>query len=216
MRGESDRVEWKESVPKDALLHAVSALANDLGDSRRRGHLLIGIDGSGSILGVEGDLDKLQQDIASRVRSSRIQPVPSVTVSAVHADGKAVLVVVVEPYPVPPVVEVDGRAWVSIGTTTQLANHADLLRLNERRPLGRRPFDTRPMVGSGLEDLELRPLEEQYRADREVDGDAESFPCFPAWLSQKQFGVEQGAAFVPNAATILMFGKSPQDGCQRP
>jgi ATP-dependent DNA helicase RecG len=41
---EDDRIEWKQSAKdKDGILRAVCALANDLGDSRRPGFLLIGV-----------------------------------------------------------------------------------------------------------------------------------------------------------------------------
>jgi ATP-dependent DNA helicase RecG len=213
LRGESDRVEWKESGRAGRLLEAVCAMANDLGDTKRPGYVVLGVDNAGTVRGVDSDggLDEQQQALASLVRSSKIQPVPSVDVATRTVAGKTVIVVRVEPYAVPPVVEVDGRAWVRIGTTTQRANQADLQRLSERRPQNRWPFDTRPVVGISLADLELGPLRAQYEADRDIDGDMATFPAFDAWLAQHQFGVVQTDQFVPNAASVLVLGKSPQD-----
>ncbi|MCB9876692.1 MAG: putative DNA binding domain-containing protein [Planctomycetes bacterium] len=210
---ETDRVEWKESTRQsDEILHAVCALANDLGNSRQPGYLLIGVSKSGAVVGVdEQRKDELQQQLASRLRSSKIQPVPSASVTDHEWQDRTILVVEVEPYPVPPVVEVDARAWVRIGTSTQKANHADLLRLNERRPWNRTPFDTRPLAGTSIDDLEVRSLRAAHASEQAMDDHSESFPSFESWLAQRQLGTILQIGFVPNATAILLFGKSPQD-----
>lgn len=213
-KAETDRVEWKQSTSqRDPLLQAVCALANDLGDARTPGFVVIGLTKSGALRGIDGDgdIDQQQQEVANRLRSSKIQPVPSVTVNDRLVEGRTLLIVQVEPYPVPPVVEVDGRAWVRIGTTTQRANQADLQRLNERRPLNRMPFDTRPMPTLGIEDLEVGELRRVYGEARDTDEDPGSFPAFESWLVQRQYGTGGDGQFIPNAASVLLFGKSPQD-----
>ncbi|MBM4062788.1 MAG: hypothetical protein FJ265_17085, partial [Planctomycetes bacterium] len=214
LQSETDRIEWKESTrSRDAILESVCALANDLGDSQQPGYLLIGVGKNGSVVGVAsgGSLDQQQVDLANRLRSSKIQPVPSASVAPCEVQGKTILIVEVEPYPVPPVVEVDARAWVRIGTSTQKATHADLLRLNERRPLHRVPFDTRPFPNASLGGIEVGQLERAYQAAKEGDEHADSFPEFEAWLVQKQYGSSQQGRFVPNVASLLLMGKSPQD-----
>lgn len=145
LAGENDRIAWKESAgERDKILRAVGALANDLGGSGRPGFVILGVDKNGRPVGVGApdQRDQQQREIADRLRSSKIQPVPSCSISVVEHAGQDLIVLEVEPYPVPPIVEVDGIAWVRVGSTTRRANEADLQRLNERRPTRGIPFDT--------------------------------------------------------------------------
>ena len=209
---ESDRVEYKRSAgQRDGILEAVGALANDLGGSGEPGYVLIGVGPDGSLSGIEGDLDRIQRDLADRTRSSKIQPVPSVDIELHDVDGRSVIVVRVAPYPTPPVVEVDGIARVRVGSTTRRASNADLVRLNERRPQRSWPFDTRPWPGAGLYDLEIAPLERAWHEARNDDEDPETFPQFEAWLVRQQLGSLADGRWCPNAAALLLHGVRPQD-----
>jgi ATP-dependent DNA helicase RecG len=125
--------------------------------------------------------------------------------------GRTILVLEVASYPAPPVVEHNGHAYVRIGTTTRRATHADLARLNERRPENRQPFDTRPMPSATEHDLDLVGAKRDYEELRNVDAHIDSFPAFEAWLAQRQLGSMKSGRFTPNAAAILILGKSPQD-----
>jgi ATP-dependent DNA helicase RecG len=65
--------------------------------------------------------------------------------------------------------------------------------------------------GSGYEDLDIDTLKAGYEADREQDADAGSFPEFSRWLSvRRSLGEIGDGVFVPTAAALLMYGKSPQ------
>lgn len=209
---ESDRVEWKQSAgQRDGILQAVCALANDLSGSGASGHVVIGVDRRGQPVGVAGDLDEQQRELADRLRSSKIQPVPSTSLELVQTGGHSVLIVEVAPYPVPPVVEVDSVPWVRVGATTRRANDADLQRLQERRPERGVPFDTRPLESATLGDLETTALRSIWTAARDTDADPSTFPAFERWLVQRQIARERRGAFVPTAAAVLMYGRSPQD-----
>jgi ATP-dependent DNA helicase RecG len=121
------------------------------------------------------------------------------------------IVIEVEPYPVPPIVEVDAVPWVRVGPTTRRANQADLLRLLERRPARSIPFDTRPLEGATLMDLDTTKLQASWTVARDADADPATFPTFDAWLDQRQLGRVVMGVFVPNAAAVLLHGRSPQD-----
>nr|VFK79117.1 MAG: Putative DNA-binding domain-containing protein [Candidatus Kentron sp. SD] len=56
LKTETDRIEWKETE-KDTkdIARAVCALANDLGDTREDGYLILGVRKDGTPLGVKGD-----------------------------------------------------------------------------------------------------------------------------------------------------------------
>lgn len=211
LAGESERVEWKQSAsdPSD-LLHAACALANDLGDSRRPGYLVVGVSNNGNIVGIQENPDQAQQKLSNRLSSTRLLPTPSYNIESVEKDNKVILIVRIEPYPVPPVVRVDGTVWVRMGTVTQRAREADLLRLQERRPEYRQPFDYRLLQAATLEDLRLSLLRPMYEAAREGDHDPESFPGLESWLTRKDLGRAHHGVWTPNAAAVLLFGETPQ------
>lgn len=212
-RSETDRIEWKRS-PKDSdgILHAVCALANNLGGAAEPGCLVIGLEKDGSPRGVdEAHLDQIQQDLANRLRSTKIQPTPSFDIAVDRSDtGVALLVITVMPYPVPPVVMVDGVTWIRQGSSTRRATQADLLRLNERRPEHSQPFDLRPVTAATLEDLNLGLLRANHDAERIEDFDEDTFPGLEQWLTQRQLGRPIEGTWRPNAAALLLFGLSPQ------
>jgi ATP-dependent DNA helicase RecG len=216
LRSESDRVEWKESAKSaDDVLHPACALANDLGGSRQDGFVLFGVNKRGEVTGIDDRgqrLDKVQQQIASRLTSTAIYPTPSFDLEVVEWSGKILLALRVHPYQVPPVVTVNTVAWVRKGTTTQRATDADLSRLRERRPEAARPFDTRCLHEAMLDDLEITALGSAYEADRDDDQDPETFPSLEAWLSNRRgLGAPVDGVWRPTAAAVLLHGKSPQD-----
>jgi ATP-dependent DNA helicase RecG len=210
LAAESPRVEWKHSRKNtDEILRAACAFANDLAGSGQPGYLVIGIDKSGRVVG-EDTSDQTIQNLVSRLTSTRILPTPSCTVESAKHEGKNLLVVRVQPYPVPPVVKVDGVAWVRVGTTTRRATEADLVRLQERRPESRIAFDARPCHGASLDDLDLALLRMSYAADRGADQDVDTFPEFDAWLGQGELARHTAAGWTPTNAGVLVHGISPQ------
>lgn len=209
--GESERVEWKQSQADTSdILHAACSLANDLADSRRPGYLVLGIANDGRIVGLPGDLDQEQQKLANRLSSTRLLPTPTYNMEAVERDDRSLLIVRIDPYPVPPVVTVDGTAWIRRGTITERAREADLLRLRERRPENRQPFDYRLVPGATSADLRPSRLRSLYEAARDGDHDPESFPDLEAWLTRRDLGRTVQDVWIPNAAAILLFGQNPQ------
>lgn len=208
---ESDRVEWKQSCrAAGPILQAACALANDLGNSQRPGFIVLGIEKSGHLVGIQGNLDEEQQKLVNRLSSTKLLPTPSCTVSSVEREGKSLLIVCVQPYPVPPAVTLDGTVWIRRGTVTERARESDLIRLQERRPENRQPFDHRLVRGASLEDLSEAELAPLHLAAKESYPDIESFPALSKWLSSKDLGREIEGRWTPNAAAILLFGSDPQ------
>jgi len=213
LRTETDRIEWKRSPQdSDGLFQAACALANDLGASAAPGYLVLGVEKDGAVRGLDRTLlDRIQQDISNRLRSTKIQPTPSFDLTLVDPDpGHSLLVVTIHPYPVPPVVTVEGIAWVRQGSSTCRATEADWQRLRERRPERSQPFDLRPLTGAGLEDLDTRRLRDLYDAARLGELDDGTFPPFERWLTQRQLGRTVAGAWRPNPAALLLYGASPQ------
>lgn len=211
---ESPHVEWKESHLAKDVLDAVAAFANDLSGSGEAGFIVIGLDKLGVPKGryKHGeDSDSVQQSLAALLSSTKILPHPVVSVQPHEHEGHLVFIIRVEPYAVPPVVKVNGTAYVRVGTVTRRASEADIRRLEERRPLHHRPFDTRPCTGAAIDDLNREFLAEQYRAARDIDGDVETFHPFERWLTQRELGHEDPTGWVPNHAALLVYGLSPQN-----
>jgi ATP-dependent DNA helicase RecG len=215
LTGESPRVEWKES-DKDAgmILRAVCALANDLGNSGQPGYLVLGIRDDGHLCGLGYPemvaRDQAQQALASRLGTIKLLPNPSVAIHPFVRDSAWIMVVRVEPYPVPPVVKVDQVAWVRVGTVTRRATDADLLRLEERRPEHGKPFDLRVVPGAMLDELDLRRLAALHAVARDAAGDPEAFPELEWWLGQRELASFREGRWQPNATALLLFGTSPQ------
>jgi ATP-dependent DNA helicase RecG len=215
LRAETERVEWKESPRAlDNVLLPVCALANDLGESKEPGYVVYGVKNSGEIVGLNAagpKLDEMQQQTSSRLTSPAIYPTPSFDLLPLEKDGKTLLVVRVAPQIVPPIVTVDGVAWVRKGTTTRRATSADLSRLQERRPEAALPFDMRVMPLATLDDLEWITLKPEYEAEYADDGTPDSFPTFEEWLTNRlQLGRIHNGLWRPTAGALLLFGKSPQ------
>jgi ATP-dependent DNA helicase RecG len=213
LRTETDRIEWKQSTKDgEEILQAVCALANDLGDSKARGYLLVGVSKEGRVLGVGAKVDQEQQNLANRLHSTKLLPTPAVDIKVLEHAGQTLLLVEVDAYPVPPVVAVNGVAYVRVGSTTCRAREADLTRLRERRPENQKAFDSRPVHGATIRDLNPSLLRAEYEASREADPSVESYPSFEGWLtSRKQLGSTRSGTWVPNAAALLLHGVNPQE-----
>ncbi|MFA7237682.1 MAG: RNA-binding domain-containing protein [Phycisphaeraceae bacterium] len=210
---ETDRIEWKLSTDIEGIYLAVCAFANDLANTGKPGYVLVGVEPkTREVRGVgnEDQLDEIQQKITNRLRSTKLVPTPSFDVQAESYKGKYLIKVIVEPYPVPPVVMVNGQAWVRQGTTTRRATDADLHRLQERRPERSRPFDIRPFPGAQLSDLghELKLV---YEEAESANDDPATFPSYEQWLTQRQLGRVVNDRWIPNPAAILVYGISPQN-----
>jgi ATP-dependent DNA helicase RecG len=207
---ETSRVEWKESRPStEELLRAVGALANDLEGTGQDGHLVIGVDDDGRPVGRDASDAEIRQ-VTDKLRSTRILPHPSCDVEAAELEGRKLMVIRVAPSDVPPIVKVDGVAWVRIGTSTHRATDADLARLNERRPESRIPFDLRSCGVASLDDLDLALLRIEHAAARDDAGDPETFPPLEAWLAQRDLARSTPDGWRPTFAGLLCYGLSPQ------
>ena len=213
LAGEAERVEWKESIRNsNVVFRSVCALANDLGGSNAAGYLVIGIKDNGKVLGLPPNtLDDEQQLISNWLRSTKIYPHPSFSIEIGDVNGLKLLIVRIDPYPVPPVITVDGVCWVRKGSTTVRAIEADQARLRERRPENLKPFDTRLVAEASVADLATGNLREEYESERSVDDDPDTFPSFTQWLTSRQLGAERGGGWLPNAGALLVHGISPQD-----
>lgn len=208
---ESDRVErkeaWAGSTP-DKARQAVCAFANDLPNHGQPGVLIIGArdDGTPANIAVT---DQLLTTLADMKTDGKIVPPPTLTVEARTLKGARMAVVMVWPADAPPV-RYDGRIWIRIGTRRGQASAQDERILNERRRAGDRAFDTHPIRGCDLSELNRLVFENEY-LPRVVAADV---------LAANERSYEQRLAATgmiaalddptPTVAGVLTLGKSPR------
>ena len=209
---ESDLVERKESAADGRKIRRnVCAFANDLPGNGRSGVVLVGVRDDGSCASLPID-DALLTKLANIRGDGDILPLPSMTVQKRVLGGCEVAVVSVEPSADTPV-RYHGRVWVRVGPSVREGSVADERLLTERRRAADLPFDSRPVVSAGLEELDrdflrghylpsavapevlernTRPFDHQLRSLRLVQGDR------PTWGAILAFGLDP-QAFLPGA-----------------
>ncbi len=209
--GESDLVEFKESLAGDSLRkvrHAITAFANSLRGGRTPGVVVIGIKDDGSPAGLVVD-DELLRRLSDIRGDGQITPPPSMTVERRSVLGAWVAVVTVAPSQSPPV-KCDGRILVRVGPTTRLANDQDEIVLNERRRQSSSPADVQPVFAARIGDLDLDYFRQVYLP----------VAFAPEVLEANQRTVEQQLTAtkmissvdeqVPTLLGLLTIGKDPQ------
>ena len=210
--GESERVEFKESLSGDAatgIREAICAFANDLAGHEKPSLVFVGVKDDRTI----GDLsvtDPLLRQLADMKTAGNIVPPPSLMVEKRVLQGKEVAVVTVQPSNSPPV-RYRGVIHVRIGPRRDIATAQDERILNEKRRYGDRPFDLQPIPTAGLSDLNLTQFENEYLTAAFSD---ELLAANDRSLYEQLAATKMIAAADEPTATmlgILTIGKNPQD-----
>ncbi len=160
--GESDRLEWKESLAGDAptkLREAICAFANDL-PGHGFGVAIVGLRDDGQPSGVQISDRDLQQ-LAGMREDGQIVPPPTITVEKRRVGSGEVALITVLASDSPPV-RYRGNIWIRSGPRRSRATAQDERLLNERRRHGDRPYDLSPIRSMTLRDLDVRLFEEEY------------------------------------------------------
>ncbi len=187
---ESQLVERKRSASdRSGLRRNICAFANDLPAHGQPGVIFVGLEDNGDCAGIVVN-DELLKTLAHMRSDGNILPLPSMSVERKILDGCEVAVILVEPAPDPPV-RYQGRVWVKVGPTVQLATPGDESRLAEKRRSGDLTFDQRP-AAAAMDELDIdyfahsylshavasdvltqnvRPVELQLRSLRLLSGD---------------------------------------------
>ena len=211
--GESDCVEFKESLSKDTaakIREAICAFANDLPDHRKPGLVIVGVRDDRTI----GDLsvtDELLRKLADMKTDGNTVPPPSLTVEKRVLQGKEVAVVTVQPSDSPPV-RCKGVIYVRSGPRRGTATAQDERMLNEKRRHGDSPFDIQPVPTAGLPDLNLNQFENEY-LDRAFPDEilAANDRSLDQRLAATKMIVVADDQPTATVSGILTIGKNPQD-----
>jgi ATP-dependent DNA helicase RecG len=208
---ESDRAErksaWSGDVP-DKVRQAVCAFVNDLPNHQLPGVVFIGADNDGRPSGIDVD-DRLLLTLADIKTDGKIIPPPTITVERRVVAGAAMAVLTAWPADAPPV-RYDGRIWIRIGPRRGLATAQDERILNERRRHLDRAFDTTPIRGCPLSELNRVVFEQEF-LPQAVAADV---------LAANERSYEERLASLgmiasvddpaPTVAGVLTIGKSPR------
>ncbi len=158
---ETPALEFKQTARnRDAIGRAICAFANDLSDSGG-GDLLIGVDDRGQAVGTVDTSDRELLALTDFRDNGLILDRPSMMVERAYFNGSPIVRIHVEASLAPPV-RFNGVIWVRPGPTTRRATRDDERVLNERRRSADLPYDSRPVPGSSLEDLDLELCRSTY------------------------------------------------------
>ena len=210
--GESDRVEFKQSLSGDAsekIREAICAFANDLPNYEKPGFIFVGVKDDKTIVGLSA-ADPVIENLAHMKSDGHILPVPSMTVEKQALEDKEVVVIRVEPADSPPV-RCKGVIRIRTGSRRDIATAQDERILTEKRRYKDIPFDIQPIPTSGLSDLNLVHFEHEYLAQA-VDPDI--LAVNERTLEERLAATKMIASVDELSATVmgtLVLGKNPQD-----
>ena len=210
--GESDRVEFKESLSDHArtrIREAICAFANDLPDHKVPGLVFVGVKDDGTI-GNLAVTDRLLQQLTAMKTDGNILPPPSLSVEKQVLRGQDVAIISVQPSDSPPV-RFKGAIHVRTGPRRGLATAQDERILNEKRRSGDRPFDIQPIPSARLSDLNLTQFANEYLAQAFSD---EILVANDRSLNEQLAATKMIVALDQPTATVLgllTIGKNPQD-----
>lgn len=205
---EEDRIEKTISVnDANKFGEAICAFANDLGNHKQPGYLIVGANDDGTKDGMKISEQNLQTLLSFRT-DGRIVPPPSMVVTKFEYPDGELAVVEVQPHFLPPV-RFNGRVCIRAGIRKGYANEADERLLTEKRTAFARSFDVLPCKGSTLDDISIELFKLRYLPSA-IDADtlAENGRELKAQLaSLKFYDLKEDC---PTYAGILMFGTNPR------
>lgn len=196
---EGQTLEFKREFSTD-IVKEVVAFANTEG-----GVILIGIDDDGAVVGLEDDLQRLEERIVNLCRS-RCQPAILPSIEMTQLEGKQILVVRVEegrrkPY------KANEVTYVRVGSTCRHANRDEEYRMFIES--GEIVFEQTPVQGATFADLD-RPKLAHYVELRAPGAVTVNQMPLERLALRLGFVCEEGEELVPTVAGLLLFGQYPQ------
>jgi ATP-dependent DNA helicase RecG len=196
--GENQEVEFKQSFHSSQdISKAICGFANTLG-----GILLIGVTDSKKIIGINEDLDKLQQQISAA--NQTVSPVPLTSIEIFALDNKKIVAIIVQKSPDNTYNTFHGAIYIRVGSTTKRIDgqtHLEFLR--NRQILS---FDENYELSAKIDDLDLEKIK-HYLQERKQSTYLNEHSVEDFLLSSKLASVN-GKFKIKNPA-ILLFGKNP-------
>jgi ATP-dependent DNA helicase RecG len=205
---EGEGVERKRNANDlDSIRETICAFANDLAQRRRPAIIFIGLENNGDCSNI-AVTDRLLTTLAGTRLDGKLTPFPVIAVEQATIDGCTFAFVAVAPTDNPPI-KMDNIVYVRVGPTTRRATTPEEQTLVERRRWGVLPYDAHAVVGSTIDDLDLRRFElEILPALVNPDAVAANSRTLEQRLLALRLIRPDGT---PTTAAILILGKSPLD-----
>ncbi|MBS3059975.1 MAG: putative DNA binding domain-containing protein [DPANN group archaeon] len=195
--GETQEVEFKQSFHSAReVSKAICSFANTFG-----GILLIGISDKKEILGIQSDIDTLQQQISAANQS--VLPTPLISVEIHKVKDRTILVVIVQKSSDNSYHTFHGAIYVRVGSTTKRIDgqtHLEFLR--NRQILS---FDESYETTFSLDEIDIEKVKE-YLTIRKQEKYLESHTLQDFLLSNKL--ASRNAEFKIKNPVILLFAKN--------
>ncbi|MBK6929388.1 MAG: putative DNA binding domain-containing protein [Saprospirales bacterium] len=204
---ESDRLEKTVSTTDTAKFsEAVCAFANDMGNHRKPGYLLVGVNDNNTIAGMQ-ITDEFLRTLSDLRSAGNILPQPAMTVEKVVMPAGEVAVVTVQPSDLPPL-RYKGKVHIRVGPRKAVANEQEERMLAERRSVLAKTFDATPCPDAKVGDLSI-PSFVAYRQQavapdvieanhRDLETQLASLRFFNSTINR------------PTNAGLILFGKNPR------
>jgi ATP-dependent DNA helicase RecG len=206
--GENSGVEFKrDDVHPDSLAKEIGALLN-----LRGGHILLGVEKDGSVSGLTRDRQAAEEWLMNICRHN-IQPaiIPYWEVIPWDPDKLVGVITLPPDYPDKPYKSRHGGAWVTfvrVGSTSREATREEEARLYQASGLMR--YDTRPVPGASLHDLDLRRLADYFRQWRRQNSPSpDDLEAWKRLLLNCDLMQGEPERAIPTVGAMLLFGRNP-------
>lgn len=196
--GENQEVEFKESFHSNQDISKIlCGLANTFG-----GLLILGVKDNGTVTGVKGNLDRIQQQISAS--NQTVSPAPLISIEVHKIENKEIIVAIIQRPSDNIYYTFQGAIFVRIGSTTKrLDGYTQLEFLRGKQILS---FDDSYESTAKIEDLDSEKIRRYLTLRKQEDffkeHDVEDF------LVSNKLASKNGGLRIKNSA-ILIFAKNP-------
>ena len=206
--GESSGVEFKRAdIRPERLATEISALLNLEG-----GHILLGVEDDGSVSGLTHEPRKVEEWVMETARTHILPATIPYWETVDWGEGKIVgIVSLPSDAPDKPYKAKRSSAWVTfvrVGSTSREASRDEEGRLYQSARIMR--YDIKPVLETGLEELDLDRIENYFRVIQKRDVPAaQNTEEWRRVLVSIDILAEAAGTTVGTVAGLLLFGKNP-------
>lgn len=206
--GESSGVELnRDDIEPRKLAKEMAALLNLEG-----GYIFLGVEDDGTVSGLTRGAAKAEEWVMEVSRQHLQPPIIPYWETLELEGGKRVGVIALPAdSPDKPYKAKKGGAWITyvrVGTTSRAASREEEARLYQSSGLMR--YDLKAVPGSGLEDLDLRRLENYFRHLRRQEcPEAEDREEWTRLLINTDLMLDERGRGIPTTGAMLLLGRRP-------
>jgi ATP-dependent DNA helicase RecG len=201
--GEDSFTEFKRDVDQRSdFAGEMFAFANSEG-----GQILVGVDDSGTIVGVKNP--KNTEEAVINIARNNVNPVLIPIIDRVATNHGLVLVVQIPRRQGPPFENNSGQCFIRVGSTKRLASPQERARLLQSA--GLLHFEETPVMQTGIEDLDEDAFGAYYRRIYERPLERADVPLEPMLRNMRLMVLDVNDNLRLSVAGVLLFGKKPEN-----